>query len=35
MEIAIGVVGILVVVIGGLFFARQSDRAALPKAHNR
>ena len=35
IELALGITAIGMIFIGGFLFARQSDRAALPKAHNK
>ena len=34
-ELALGIVVLGMIFIGGFLFARQSDRAALPKANTR
>ena len=35
IELALGIAAIGMILIGGFLFARQSDRAALPKANSR
>ena len=35
IELALGLAGIAAVFVGGLFFARQSDRAPHPKGNHR